>query len=131
MKTSDGSTTVWSLQFGTLRDDTLLIAAYSDGDLVIYDTLDGTVRDILIGVNAHKLSCSPDGRTLACADSRGDIQLFDLETAKLIQYLAFEDDTLASKALAFTSDSHRLIDIRSNQCRMWDPAVLVRQDMDE
>jgi len=131
LRNSDGSTTVWSLQFGALGDDTLLAAAYSDGDLVIYDTLDGTVRNLLVGVNAQRLSCSHDGRTLACADSLGTIQLYDLETAKLIYRLEFEGDAIAPRALAFTSDNHRLIDIRANQCRLWDPAVLLRQDIDD
>ncbi|KAI4693775.1 uncharacterized protein J4E84_002351 [Alternaria hordeiaustralica] len=131
LKVSDGSTTVWSLQFSTLRDETLLAAAYSDGDLVIYDTLHGTVRDLIIGVNAQKLSCSPDGRTLACADSLGTIQLFDMETVKLLYRLEFEGDAIAPRTLAFTSDNHRIIDIRANQCRLWDPAVLLRQDVDD
>ncbi|KAI5381161.1 hypothetical protein J4E82_000361 [Alternaria postmessia] len=131
MKVSDGSTTVWSIQFSTLKDETLLAAAYSDGDLVIYDTLHGTVRDLIVGVNAQKLSCSPDGRTLACADSLGTIQLFDMETVKLLYRLEFEGDAIAPRTLAFTSDNHRIIDIRANQCRLWDPAVLLRQDIDD
>ncbi|PZD27073.1 NACHT and WD domain protein [Pyrenophora tritici-repentis] len=131
LKISDGSTTVWSLQFSTLGDDTLLAAAYSDGDLVIYDTIHGTVRDILVGVNAQKLSCSSDDRTLACVDSLGTIQLYDLETGKLLYRLEFEGDAIAPRTLAFTSDNHRLIDIRANQCRLWDPAVLLRQDLDD
>jgi WD40 repeat protein len=130
-KVSDGSTTVWGLVFSTVADSMLLAASYSDGDLVIYDTIDGTVKEFLTGVNAQRISCSPDGRTLACADSQGNIQLFDLETFKPLYRLQFDGDAISPRALAFTSDNHRLIDIRANQCRLWDPIVLLRQDMDD
>ncbi|KAF2261549.1 hypothetical protein CC78DRAFT_347471 [Lojkania enalia] len=130
-KVSDGSTTVWDLAFSIVADSMLLAASYSDGDLVIYDTIDGNVKEILIGVNAQRICCSPDGRTLACADSQGNIQLFDLETFKSLYRLQFDGDAISPKALAFTSDNHRVIDIRSNQCRLWDPIVLLRQDMDD
>jgi WD40 repeat protein len=130
-KVADGATTVWSLVFTVLGDDILLAAAYSDGDLVIYDINDGSVREVLQAVNAQKISCSSDGRTLACADSLGTIQLVDMETNKLLYRLEFEGDAVPPRSLAFTSDSHRIIDIRANQCRLWDPAVLLRQDMDD
>jgi WD40 repeat protein len=128
---ADGATTVWSLVFTVLGDDMLLAAAYSDGDLVIYDINDGSVREVLQAVNAQEISCSSDGRTLACADSLGTIQLVDMETNKLLYRLEFEGDAIPPRSLAFTSDSHRIIDVRANQCRLWDPAVLLRQDMDD
>jgi WD40 repeat protein len=130
-KVSDGATTVWSLVFCISGDDMFLAAAYSDGDLVIYDIKDGSVRQKLEGINAQKISCSPDGRTLACADSLGTIQLFDLETAKLLYRLEFEGDAVAPRTLTFTHDGNRIIDIRANQCRLWDPVVLLRQDIDD
>lgn len=127
----DGITTVWSLAFSPAMDMTFLAAAYSDGDVVVYDTYCGTVRGVLTGVNAQTLSCSPDGRTLASADSRGTIQLFDFETLKFIYRLQPDGDAMGPRALGFTSDSHRIIDIRGNQCRIWDPTVLMRQDADD
>jgi WD40 repeat protein len=130
-KISEGATTVWSLVFSTLGEEFLLAAAYSDGDLVIYNISDGSVRKIVQSVNAQRISCSPDGRTLACADSHGTVQLFDLVTSKLLYRLEFEGDAVPPRALAFTSDSYRIIDIRSSQCRLWDPVVLLRQDVDD
>lgn len=130
-KISDGSTTVWSLVFSPAIDTNLLAAAYSDGDLVVYDTSSGTVKGILTDVNAQTLSCAPDGRTLATADSGGTIQLFDFETLKVIYHIRFDGDPIGPRALAFTPDSRRLIDIRGNQCRIWDPVVLLRQDADD
>ncbi|CAD6587074.1 MAG: hypothetical protein ASARMPRED_002985 [Alectoria sarmentosa] len=116
------------LVFSATPNETLLAAAYSDGDLVLFDILEGTVREKTL-VNAQTLACSPDGRTLASGDSSGTIQLFDFENLRLL-YRIISDEYCISK-LAFTGDSHRLLDIRGSECRVWDPMVLVRQDRDE
>ncbi|KAJ5199534.1 hypothetical protein N7472_004738 [Penicillium cf. griseofulvum] len=130
LKKSNGSTTVRYLAFIPAIDANVLVAAYSDGDIVVYDTSSGGVRGTLEGVNAHTLACSPDGRTLATANSQGTIQLFDIETLKIIYRLNFNGDQSVSKALAFTFDNSLLLDVRFNECRIWGPAVLQRQDID-
>ena len=114
--------------FSTAPNETLLAAAYSDGDLVLFDILEGSVREKTL-VNAQTLACSPDGRTLASGDSSGTIQLFDFETLRLLYRI--KSDEYCIRALAFSGDSHRLLDIRGSECRVWDPMVLVRQDGDE
>ena len=116
------------LVFSTNPNATLLAAAYSDGDLVLFDILEGTVREKML-VNAQTLACSPDGRTLASGDSSGTIQLFDFESLKLLYRI--KSDEYCIKELAFTGDGYRLLDIRGSECRVWDPTVLVRQDGDE
>jgi WD40 repeat protein len=131
LKKSNGSTTVWNVAFSPAIDANVLVAAYSDGDAVVYDTSSGGVREVLQDVNAQALACSPDGRTLATADSRGTIRLYDMETLKIIYRLKFNGDPFGSEALAFTSDSSRLLDVRTRQCRIWDPAVLQRQNIDD
>jgi WD40 repeat protein len=111
---------------GTSAD--LLAAAYADGDLVLFDTSEGVaVQNVL--ANAHTLAASPDGRTLACGDTSGTIQLYDFETLKLLHRITSDD--YGTSALAFSRDSHRLIDIRGSQCRVWDPVALVRQDFED
>lgn len=120
--------TVWSLVFSTAPGATLLAAAYSDGDLVLFDTSEGIVKETILA-NAQILACSPNGRTLASGDSSGTIKLFDFETFKLLYRISSEEYGI--KSLAFSGDSHRLLDIRGSQCRVWDPTVLIRQDVDE
>lgn len=120
--------TVWSLVFSTAPTATLLAAAYSDGDLVLFDTSDGTVKETTLA-NSQTLACPPNGRTLASGDSAGTIKLFDFETLKLLYRISSEEYGI--KAFAFSGDSHRLLDIRGSQCRVWDPIVLVRQNVDE
>lgn len=116
------------LVFSATPNATLLAAAYSDGDLVLFDALEGTVMNKTL-VNAQTLACSPDGRTLATGDSSGTIQLFDFENLRPLYRI--NSDEYCIKELAFTGDSHRLLDIRGSECRVWDPMVLVRQDGDE
>jgi WD40 repeat protein len=106
----------------------LLAAAYSDGDIVLFDTSEGYVIETTLA-NAHTLASSPDGRTLACGDTSGTIQLFDFETLKLLHRITSDDYGIS--ALVFSGDSHRLLDIRGSQCRVWDPMVLVRQDIED
>lgn len=120
--------TVWSLVFSTAPAATLLAAAYSDGDLVLFDTSESIVKEMTLA-NAQILACSPNGRTLASGDSSGNIKLFDFETLKLLYRIGSEEYGI--KSLAFSGDSNRLLDIRGSQCRVWDPTVLVRQDVDE
>jgi WD40 repeat protein len=106
----------------------LLAASYADGDLVLFDTSEGSVIEIVLA-NARTLATSPDGRTLACGDTSGTIQLFDFETLKLLHRITSDDYGVS--ALVFSGDSHRLLDIRESQCRVWDPMVLVRQDFED
>ena len=111
--------------FSATPNATLLVAGYSDGDLVLFDISEGTVKE-KAPADAQTLACSPDGRTLASGDSSGTIQLFDFETLRLLYRI--KSDEYCIKELTFSADSHRLLDIRGSECRVWDPVVLVRQD---
>ncbi|KAK8090906.1 hypothetical protein PG994_000411 [Apiospora phragmitis] len=74
---------------------------------------------------------SPDGRPLASGDSQGSISLYDFPTLKFLYKIQFEADALKIRALAFTLDNLRLIEIRGGQCRVWEPSILLRQDADD
>ena len=124
-----GNATVWSLVFSTAPAATLLAASYSDGDLLLFDVDDGTIKETRLGVNAQTLACSSDGRTLATGDSAGTIQIFDFETLKVVYRIKSADWGI--KSLVFSSDCRRLIDIRGFHARVWDPPALVRQEPDE
>lgn len=121
--------TILALTFSAAPGSHALIAGYMDGELVLYDTSQGTLRHRVPGVNAQCLSSSPDGRTLATGDALGTIQLFDLESLKFIYRINFDAQFLfiAVRSLAFTSDGHRLLDVRGKQCRVWKPLALLRQ----
>ncbi|KAI0431581.1 hypothetical protein F5Y09DRAFT_187785 [Xylaria sp. FL1042] len=127
-KIANGSTTVWAIAFGSTLENNLLVAAYSDGDVVVFDTNSGERRGSLDQINAQTIVCSPDGRTLATADSQGNVDLFDLRTLKHLYRLGYDSDAVRTKKLAFTSDSLRLLNIRGGQFGVWDPTVLLRQE---
>jgi WD40 repeat protein len=116
------------LAFSLDPNANLLAASYSDGELVLFDTYEGTVKEKTLA-NAQTLASSPNGRTLACADSVGTIQLFEFETLKLLYRIS--SDEYSIKKLAFSGDNRRLLDIRGSECRVWDPIVLLRQDADD
>ncbi|OQE39857.1 hypothetical protein PENCOP_c006G08162 [Penicillium coprophilum] len=54
-----------------------------------------------------------------------------MKTLKIIYRLKFDVDPFGSEALAFTLDNTRLLDVRADQCRICDPVVLQRQDIDD
>ena len=116
------------LAFSVVPNATFLAAGYSDGELLLFDTAEGIVKEAAL-VNAQTLACSPDGRTLATGDSSGTIQLFEFDTLRPLYRI--NSDEYCIRHLAFSGDSHRLMDIRRSECRVWDPTVLVRQDSDE
>ena len=116
------------LVFGSADTAGLLAASYLDGELVLFDTIEGTII-ARTEANAHSLACSPDGRTLACGHTSGNIQLFDFRTLKLLYTI--NSIEFGNMALAFSRDNYHLLTIQRTQCRVWDPHVLVREDADE
>jgi WD40 repeat protein len=122
------NTTINALAFSHAPDTHLLAVSYWDGDLILLDTSDMSIKETSMG-HAHNLVSSPDGRTLATAGNQGDVQLFDFETLKLLYRISL--DGYVIKDLAFSADSRRLLDIRGSQCQIWDPMALARQDIDD
>ena len=117
-----------ALTFSRAPGANLLAAAYSDGELVIFDTSDGYVKT-LTTANAHILASSPDGRTLATGDGSGKLQIFDFETLKLL--CCIPSTGYSIKELQFSGDNLQILDIRGSHCRIWDPVALVRQDAED
>lgn len=119
---------VRSLIFGIDMNASLLAASYGDGDLVLFDTFEGLVKETTVAY-AHILARTSNGRTLATGDPSGTIQLFDFETLKLLYRINSSEHGI--QGLAFSGDNHRLLDVRGSQCRVWDPTVLLRQEAGE
>jgi WD40 repeat protein len=123
-----GSSGVRCLVFGNAVNANLLATAFTDGELVVFDTSTGEVKNRLV-VFAHILACSPDGFTLATADPSGTIQLFKFETMQLLYRINSVEPGI--QGLAFSGDGLRLLDIRGSRCRVWGPAVLVGHTTEE
>lgn len=127
IKPAGGSTHVRAVAFSGGFDTNLLATTHTDGDLTLYDTITGQFLAIATSANTNLLASSNDGRTLGAVDSRGNLMLFDFETLRCLYRVQFDMPTIA-KALTFTADSLRCIEIRMDQCRVWEPTVLLRRD---
>lgn len=123
-----GSSGVRCLVFGNASSAHLLACAYTDGELVLFDTSIGEVKQRIVAF-AHVLACSADGRMLATADPAGTIQLFNLETLHLVYRIGSVEPGLQD--LTFSLDGLRLLDIRGSRCRVWDLTDLVIATTDE
>jgi len=121
------------MAFNPSPEINVLIASYGDGELTVYDLWSAEPKHRLHEVFAHSLVCSPDGKRLVTGSSRGTIHIFDFggvagdKLSMIYQIDAHEDGI---KAFSFSQNSLRFIDIRGSQCRIWEPAVLIRRDFD-
>ncbi|KAK8042978.1 hypothetical protein PG994_013461 [Apiospora phragmitis] len=124
-------TPVTTLAFSAASDTSLLAASYEDGDLIVYDIYSGDVKKIVRSANILALASSPDGRTLAGSDSRGGIVLFSFEGLKDLYRISIVNSTVRPLFVNFTVGGEQVIDIRTTQCRVWQPTILFTQNLDE
>ena len=119
---------VLDLVFNSNPDLSLLAATYIDGDLALFEPCELSLL-IVIQADATVLSCSPNGRTLATGSSDGTIQLYEFETLRLLYRIQADD--YAIRAIAFSCDSLRFVDVRGPQSSIWEPSILVRSEGSE
>ncbi len=102
----------------------LAAIVYEGGEVVTFDPF--TQRtDSVTDANASTLAASPDGTVLATGSGDGVIKIHDFETLKLFyQINSYQQDI---RALSFNSNNLRFLDVRGNQCNIWEPSVLVRR----
>lgn len=110
------------LEFSNSLDSGLLAASYTDGEIVVFETFSHKVSARTVA-NIHTLSSTADGQILACGNSAGVISLYEFESLRLLYRISSEGYGI--RGLAFSTDGHRLLDIRGSFCRVWDPPVLV------
>ncbi|THZ76213.1 hypothetical protein D6C85_02407 [Aureobasidium pullulans] len=132
---SDGLTvqmaSVNTLLFSRSPESSLLVASYTLADLVLFDVRLKKVKVTVSKAGAYyRLSASPDGRTFAAGANDGTIKLYDFETLRVVYTIRSEDHAITT--LAFNHDSVRLFDIRGNgrSCRVWEPAALLRREIE-
>ena len=113
-----------ALLFNPKPDIQLAAVAYQSGEILVFDPF--SLRQCAnVTAEATVLAASPNGTVLAVGHgSSGIVSLYDFETLKLLYRLnSYEEDI---KAIVFTSNSMRFIDIRGEQCNVWEPPVLMR-----
>lgn len=102
-----------------------LAVSYWDDVVFIFDV---RTQKILVQKNASILNmvASPDGKLLAGCNSDGGIEVFEFETLQSLYRISVRDDPIT--AIAFTSDSSRILEIRGSQTNVWEPSILLGQD---
>ena len=93
-----------------------IAALYHDGNLVVFDPCELAVK-AHAQANAQTLACSLDGLSLATGSATGTIQIFECESLQLLYRIVASDYSI--RALVFSSDSLRFLDIRGSQCNVW------------
>ncbi|KAF2649450.1 hypothetical protein K491DRAFT_550850, partial [Lophiostoma macrostomum CBS 122681] len=111
-----------SLVFNTKVDNHTLAVAYEDGDLCLFNYEDLELLKTIEEANAYLVACSMDGLTLATGNSAGMVQLLEFDTLQLLYRVNADDHGI--RALAFSADNLRFLDVRGSQCNVWEPAVL-------
>lgn len=123
-----------SLVFNPAPNANCLAAAYEQGEILVFEPKSGDLLAKYKGkTDSQTLSCSPDGRTLISGDSSGVIRIFDFQTfdtpnhrLRLLHIISGVEENIG--ALAFC-DNKRFVDIRGPKVKVWEPTVLLRQDI--
>ena len=102
----------------------LAAIAYEGGEVVTFDPFTQQT-DSIADTSASVLAASPDGTVLATGSGDGVIKIYDFETLKLFYQINSDQQNI--RALSFNSTNLRFLDIRGNQCNVWEPSVLVRR----
>ncbi|GAP85781.2 putative NACHT and WD domain protein [Rosellinia necatrix] len=116
---------ITSMVFNPVPTLELLVASYSDGEMVLLDPFNDTEL-ARVRAGCHALTASPNGRFIAGGAGSGIIHIYEFETLKLI-YRVKASELFINK-LEFSGDGQRLLDIRGPQCNVWEPVVLLRDD---
>jgi WD40 repeat protein len=126
------SRNVTHLVFNPNPDVSLLLVAYDDSHLSLYEPWTGALvhaQDPDTNAVLQSLSCSPDGRTFATVDARGNLRIWDFETLTVLYHVL--TPTSSNRMLSFTSDGFNLIDVVDREMRIWAPSALIRKTIEE
>ncbi|KAI1455840.1 WD40-repeat-containing domain protein [Annulohypoxylon moriforme] len=112
---------------------TALAVSYSDGRLCLFDYSTMALTFTRPNVFANSIACSPDGRSLVTGNSRGIIEVFEFGqdhtgNTVLVPIYCIQGFDDSIRRVAFSADGLRFVDLHDQQCRLWEPAALMRKD---
>ena len=110
----------------------LLLVIYTDHELALYETDSGALvsaQETSSAAGILSASCSPDGRTLATVDKQGVLQIWDFESLSLLYHVL--SPATPFRIINFVSDGSSLLDMTDSGMRIWNPATLVRKNIEE
>lgn len=92
-----------------------------DGSVVRFDAQSRTTTEL--NLQSHVLACNSSGTLLATGNGQGALKVFTADTLELIYTLDKYTDSV--NGLCFSPDGSKLYDIRSSDCNVWIPDVLL------
>jgi WD40 repeat protein len=110
----------------------LLLIIYTDHGLALYETDTGALvsaQETSSTAGILSASCSPDGRTLATVDKQGVLQIWDFESLSLLYHVL--SPATSFRIIDFVSDGSSVVDVTDSGMRIWNPATLVRKNIEE
>jgi len=119
---------VSALVFNPNVNISLLAASYLDGELAVLDPFNDQEIES-VRADCHTLAVSPDGRLLAGSAGSGTIHIYGFDTLKLLYRV--KSSNFYVKQLSFSGDNLHFADVRASQCNIWEPAVLLRDLVDD
>ncbi|RYC56363.1 hypothetical protein CHU98_g9844 [Xylaria longipes] len=128
----DNSRNVTHLVFNPNPDVNLLLVAYDDAHLSLYEPWYGTFvhsQQPETSAVLQSLSCSPDGRTFSTVDAQGNLGIWDFESLTLLYHVL--TPTSSFRTLCFTSDGFNLLDVVDQEMRIWAPSILIRKTLED
>ena len=120
------------LLFNPNPNISLLLIIYTDHGLALYETDTGALvsaQETSSSAGILSASCSSDGRTLATVDKQGVLQIWDFESLSLLYHVL--SPATSFRIISFVSDGSSVVDVVDSGMRIWNPATLVRKNIEE
>jgi WD40 repeat protein len=111
-----------------------LVVSYNDGRLCVFSYITMELQSTWTSIFAETMACSPDGRSLVIGSSRGTVEVYEFDrdrdgrTSLTLIYTTSHVFGDSVRGVAFSFNGLRFVDVRGQQCRVWAPAVLVRNN---
>jgi WD40 repeat protein len=129
----DANNGIDCMVFNPNPDIIALVVSCNDGRLCLFDYFTMTLMFTMHKVYAQSVACSPDGHSLVTGGSHGRIEVFDFDhdyDGNTILMPIYRIDGLydSIRNVAFSFNGLRFLDVHGQQCRVWEPASLVRKN---
>jgi WD40 repeat protein len=121
----------WPIELIVFSPDGLLIAFQTGYNVRIWDVITGTERHVVeIGNSVCSIAFSPDNRTIACGQSNGAVQVWDVASGSKQSFMIDQHES-AVDSVAFSSDGNFVVSCSScngvADVRVWDVATGANQ----
>jgi WD40 repeat protein len=109
--------------------DGLLIAFQTGDDVRIWDVITGTERHVVeVGDSVYSIAFSPDNKIIACGQSNGAVQVWDVASGSK-QSSMIDQHASGADSVAFSSDGNSVVSYSSldGVAHVWDVAIGANQ----